>query len=199
MSVALYARVSTKDQDTDNQMMKLDAYAAARGHSVYGRYTDKVSGTRKHRPSLDRMIDDAKSGKFDRIVATKIDRLGRSIINIHEFFTQMKEFGISIDFTDQPIDTSSALGRFMINILGAVAEFERELISERTIDGLRRAVANGKKLGRKFQKMFPHEIGLAKSILKENPEISNRQLAGNFSRLSRNTSLRILKEEGVIA
>lgn len=198
MKVALYARVSTKDQDNDNQMMRLKEFAEMKGYDVFDTYEDKVSGANKSRPALDRMMKDAKARKFEKIYATKIDRLGRSLIHLTELFDDAESFGISIEMLDQPIDTSSSLGRLTRNLLGCFAEFERELISERTIDGLRRTVANGTKLGRKVKILSPYHIEKIKKILAENPNISNRQLADQIEGHSRNTVIKLARAEGLI-
>lgn len=198
MKVALYARVSTKGQTNDNQTDKLTQFAAARGYEVYSMYCDKVSGQNKNRPELDRMTKDAKFRKFELIIATKIDRIGRSIIHLCEFFDEMESYGIDIETTDQPINTSTPMGKFTRNILASVAEFERELISERTKDGLKRTVSDGTKLGRTVKTLSPYQIEKAKRIITENPTISNRALASQFEGISRNTLISILKELGVI-
>lgn len=198
MKVALYARVSTQNQTNENQMDKLIEFATAHNYEVFNQYRDKVSGKNKNRPELDRMVVDAKCQKFDRIIATKIDRLGRSMIHLTEFFDLMESYGIVIEMTNQPIDTSTLMGKLTRNILGSVAEFERELISERTKDGLNRTVADGTKLGRKVKTLSPYQIEKAKTILKENPSISNRQLASQFEGVSRDTFIVLAKAEGLI-
>lgn len=199
MKVALYARVSTLDQNTDNQTNKLQEFAEARGYEIYNLYTDKVSGANKKRPGLDRMVEDAKYRRFEKIIATKIDRLGRSVIHLHELFTEMEGYRVSIELTDQPIDTSTPMGRFTGNILGAVAELERELIKERTVDGLKRTVAEGTKLGRKEKTLSPYQIEKIKRILADDPGISYRKLAEQFEGISRTKLIELARAEGLIA
>jgi len=198
MIVALYARVSTEGQTIENQLNKLFEFSTARGYIVYDKYADVVSGKNKNRPELDRMTADAKARKFDRILAVKIDRLGRSVIHLNEFFADMESYGVGIEMTDQPIDTTSSMGKFTRNILSAVAELERELISERTKDGLKRAVADGAQLGRIEKKLSAYQIEKAKMILAENPKISQRALAEQFEGISRNTFLKLARAEGLI-
>jgi DNA invertase Pin-like site-specific DNA recombinase len=144
------------------------------------------------------MRADAKARKFDRIVAIKIDRIGRSVIHLHEFFSEIESYGVAIEITDQPIDTSSPMGRFTLTILGGVAELERELISDRTKDGLRRTVANGTKLGRKVRELSPYQIEKIKHLIAANPQISGRELASHFDGISRNTFLKLAKAQGLI-
>lgn len=198
MRVALYARVSTTGQNTDNQMMRLEEFATQRGYEVFERYTDKVSGANKNRPGLDQMVKDAKARRVGRIIATKIDRLGRSVIHLHEFFTAMECYGVVIEMTDQPIDTSTSMGRFIRNILGDVAELERELIRDRTKDGLRRTVANGTKLGRKERTLSDYQRNKIKEIVANDPGISYRKLAEQFDGISRTKLIELAKTEGLI-
>jgi len=196
--VALYARVSTRKQTNENQMEKLTAFAAARRYDVFSQYEDIVSSRNKHRPDLDRMVNDAKHGKFERVIAVKIDRLGRSITHLTQLFDQMESYGISIEMTDQPIDTSTAVGKLMLNIMGSFAEFERELISERTKDGLDRAVNEGKKLGRSEKKLSDYHKHKIKVIIEENPDISYSALSRQIEGLSRNTLVKLARQEGLI-
>lgn len=198
MAVALYARVSTDKQHTDNQVLRLTDFAAARGYNVFDTYVDVVSGANKNRPALDRMLNDAKHGRIKRIVAIKIDRLGRSVIHLHELFADMDRYDVAIEIIDQPIDTSTPMGRFVLTILGGAAELERELISDRTKDGLDRTVKNGTKLGRSVKTLSPYQRNKILDILAENPNISNRALAAHFEGISRNTLIALAKAEGLI-
>jgi len=198
MRVALYARVSTEEQNNANQMDRLVEFACSREYEIAGLYEDKASGKNKSRPELDRMVDDAKHKRFDRILATKIDRLGRSVIHLTELFEQMESYGVDIEMTDQSIDTSTSAGRFTRNILSAVAELERELISERTKAGLTRTAAAGKKLGRSRKKLTVYQKEKMRSILEKNPKISQRDLAKQFEGISRNTLIRLAQEEGLL-
>ena len=156
LKVALYARVSKSDesQNPENQLIKLRKYAEYEGHEVYEEYVDKRSGADAHRPALDKMMADARGHRFSMIVVVKIDRMARSMRNLHDTLEELERFGIKFHCVDQPeISTGTPTGKLMLNILGAVAEFERELIRQRTIDGLERAVAGGSTLGRKQKKI----------------------------------------------
>ena len=199
MKAALYARVSTYRQANENQMIRLEEFARSREYEIYDRYEDKASGADKNRPQLDRMTADAKFRKFDRIIAIKIDRLGRSVIHLHEFFSEMERYGVAIELTDQPIDTSTPMGRFTRNILGSVAELERELISDRTKDGLVRTANAGTKLGRRIRTLSPYQIEKIKTILAADPEISLRKLAGQFDGISRTKLIELARAEGLIS
>jgi len=150
LKVAIYARVSRhdKDQNPENQLIKLSEFVKSHEWSVYGEYTDIASGAQSSRPNLDRMLKDARSRRFDAILIVRIDRLGRSVRNLHNLLAELRHYGIELICTDQDIDTSSPSGKILFTILGAVSELELELIRERTKDGLARAVAQGKRLGR---------------------------------------------------
>lgn len=198
MKVGLYARVSTDKQDTDNQMIRLREIAQNRGYEVFDEYVDIASGRNAHRPNLDRMMKDAKSHRFDKILAVRLDRIARSVINLNNLMIDLDEWKVKIEFIDQPIDTSTPAGKMILTILGAMAEFERELIVERTNDGLKRAVKEGKTLGRRSTSLTPYQIDKARAILTENPNISMNQLSKQFTGISRNTLIKCLKEEGIL-
>jgi len=186
MKVALYARVSTREQETDNQMMRLIEYAQRRGYEVYGEYRDIVSGAKdKRRPEQERMLEDAKNRMFDRIIAIKLDRIGRSLINLFDILSGLETWGVKLEVVDQPIDTSTAIGRFITTVIGAAAEYERELIVERTKDGLERTKKNGTKLGRKARELSDYQRTKLRDILSKDPNISYRKLADHFEGISR--------------
>lgn len=196
--VALYARVSTDGQTTDNQMLRLREVARQRGYSVYGEYVDIASGACPRRPQLDRMMKDAKGGNIHRILAVKLDRLARSVINLTQMMQQLESWGVTVEFLDQPIDTGTASGRFTTTVLAAVAEFERELISDRTRDGQERARTQGKTIGRPSRSLSDYQREKILRIKAENPEISDAALAAQFEGISRNTLIRLAREEGLI-
>ena len=198
MIVALYARVSTDKQTNDNQLLRLREVAKAREYEVYEEYVDVASGANANRPALDRMKEDAKKHKFDKILAVKIDRIARSIINLLDVMTDLENWNIKIEFLDQPIDTSTPTGKFTLTILGALAEFERELIRDRTNQGLARAKAQGHKSGPKERKLSAYQLEKAKRILEENPDISYRKLSAQFEGISMNTLIKLLRAEGLI-
>jgi DNA invertase Pin-like site-specific DNA recombinase len=148
--VALYARVSThdKEQDPENQLIKLRDFVERRGWVVYGEFIDMRSGAQSTRPELDRMLKAAKAHWFDAIVIVRIDRLGRSVRNLHNLLAELQHSGVALICTDQDIDTSNPTGKLLFTVLGAVSELELDLIRDRTKDGLARAKAQGKRLGR---------------------------------------------------
>jgi len=145
---ALYARVSTTDQTPENQLTALRAFAAARGWRVTEFVDHGVSGAKERRPALDALLAGARARKIDVVACVKLDRLARSV---HHLVTLAKEFeslGVDLVAVDQAVDTTTPSGRLLFHVLSAIAEFERDLIRERVIAGIRRAKAQGRRLGR---------------------------------------------------
>ena len=197
MKVALYARVSTDKQTTDNQMIRLREWAERNNWEVYKEYVDVASGKNTRRPSLTEMLNDAKMRYFDCIVAVKLDRIGRSVIDLKNIMEKLEAWEVSIKMMDQEIDTTTASGRFMITMLGAVAEFEREIIQERVNDGLERARREGKTLGRPKNTLSRYQIDKAKSILEADPTISQRKFAEQFDGIGRKQLISQLTDLGI--
>lgn len=139
MKVALYARVSTEEQDASLQIDHLKQWATRCGHTIYKEYVDQaVSGTKQSRPAFDEMLTDMRLFRFDCIAVVKLDRLGRSLKHILSLFDEFNKKGVSVVCTTQPIDTSSQnpLGKVVLALLGAFAELERDMIAERTRLGM---------------------------------------------------------------
>ena len=150
MKVALYARVSRadKDQDPENQLIKLRNFAQSHEWEIYQEYVDYASGSQASRPAPDRMLSDARAHRFNAVVVVRLDRIGRSVRNLHNLLLELHRFNVDLICTDQDINTSSPTGKLIFTILGTISEFELELIRDRTKDGLVRALAQGKRLGR---------------------------------------------------
>ena len=149
--VALYARVSTQDQTVENQLYALREWAQARGHEIVGEYTDEgISGAkgRDKRPALDALMQAATRAKFDMVAATALDRLGRNMQHLVMLFSELEALRVDVFIQNMALDTSTPVGRLTFNVMGAFAEFERELTRERTRLALDRARRNGKRLGR---------------------------------------------------
>ena len=136
-----YARVSTNDQNLD---LQLDAL---RLHGCERFFSDVVSGAKASRPGLDEMLKNARED--DVIVIWKLDRLGRSLKHLVELVAELNERKIGLKSLNDPIDTTTAQGRLVFNIFASLAEFEREIIRERTNAGLAAARARGRTGGRK--------------------------------------------------
>ena len=150
MKVALYARVSRQDkgQTNENQLLKLRAFAAGRGYEVVAEYADEASGASPSRPGLEKLSKDAYGHRFDVVLVVRLDRLARSTRHLLNLLSDFHGFGVDLICSDQEIDTKSPAGRLLFTVLGAVSEIELDLIRERTKDGLERAKAQGKRLGR---------------------------------------------------
>jgi DNA invertase Pin-like site-specific DNA recombinase len=149
MRAALYARVSTSDQHPEVQLHALEAYAQTRGLEVYQAYVDKgVSGARDRRPALDRLLADARRRRFDVLAVTKLDRLARSVRHLTTLAGELEALGVDLVVLDQAIDTSTPSGKLLFHVLGSIAEFERDLIRERTRAGLEAARRRGAQIGR---------------------------------------------------
>jgi DNA invertase Pin-like site-specific DNA recombinase len=135
----------------DNQIVALSKVAAARGWQIVETFSDAgISGAkgRKDRPGLDEMLKQAQRGKFDVVMAWAIDRIGRSLVDLLNTIESLKACGVDLYLDQQAIDTTTPSGKLMLQMTGAFAEFERAMIPARIHAGLRRAVANGRKLGR---------------------------------------------------
>jgi DNA invertase Pin-like site-specific DNA recombinase len=142
MAILGYARVSTLGQNYDGQ---IDALKAAGATTIY---REKVSGARADRPQLAKLMASLKAG--DIVVVTKLDRLGRSTRELLELIDRIGKAGASFRSLGDPLwDTSSSQGRLLSTLLAAIADFERDLIRERTSEGRKRAMAAGVKFGRK--------------------------------------------------
>jgi DNA invertase Pin-like site-specific DNA recombinase len=148
--VALYARVSTlAGQDPEMQLRELREYASRRDWSISTEYIDRgVSGSKESRPALNRLMADAHARKFEILLVWKIDRWGRSLKHLVTSLADLDAYGISFVSLRDNLDLSTPSGRLMMQLLGAIAEFERALIQERVRAGLRNARAKGKRLGR---------------------------------------------------
>lgn len=134
-TIAIYVRVSTEEQNLDNQIQQLKNIALLQNYMVYDVYSDKISGTKDSRPELNRMMFDMRKGLFNAVMIYKLDRLGRSLKHLINICEEFHNKGIDLIVTSQGIDTSTASGKLLFNILGSVAEFEHGLISERTKTG----------------------------------------------------------------
>jgi putative DNA-invertase from lambdoid prophage Rac len=151
MKTVMYARVSTTDQNCDLQLREMREYATRRGLSLVGEYVDSgFSGAKASRPALDRLMAAASRRDFDCVLVWKIDRFGRSVLHLSQQLASLTSYGVRFIAISQGIDTdaSNPTSRLMMTILAGVAEFEREIIRERTLSGVRAAKANGKTLGR---------------------------------------------------
>ena len=176
-----YARVSTHDQNLDSQ---LDALQKADCEQIF---QEKITGKTKDRPELISCLKALRKG--DVLIVWKLDRLARSLKDLVEIITDLNQREIGFKSLTEAIDTTSATGRLVFHIFGALAEFEHSLIRERTIAGLDAARARGRKGGRK-PSMSENDIKKAKAMLSD-PQITKTEVAKHFgvSRVTLNSSL----------
>ena len=151
MKVAIYSRVSTNVQTTENQLLPLNEYVERMNYELVNIYQDEgISGSkgRDQRPALNEMMKDAVKGKFKKVLVFDVSRLGRSLKDLINIMTDLKNQNIDFYFYNQGIDTTSSTGQMMFNLLGVLAQWELGQISERSKAGIARARTQGKTIGR---------------------------------------------------
>ena len=178
-SIAIYTRVSTNDQTTEQQENELRKYCSLRGWENITIYSDKVSGTKSSREGLDLMMTSIRKHRHDKILCYKIDRIGRGLSHLALLIGEFKTHGVALIVPSQGISTEedNPAGALTLNILCCISEFERTLISERTKLALVHKKAQGIRLGR------PNKINqIADKIRKLRSEgISLRKIAKEVS------------------
>ena len=179
-----YARVSTSDQDA---ALQIDALAAA---GCYRIFTDKASGSLESRPELDKLLDQIRPG--DTLVVWRLDRLGRSLRNLIDQVTVLHQRDVGFKSLQETIDTTSSGGRLVFHVFGALAEFERDLIRERTNAGLAAARARGRTGGRPTL-LTKDKLTTAKRLY-EQQEMTVAKI-GEVLGVSRSTVYRSLRQE----
>lgn len=152
MRIATYHRVSTVDQNPDAARHELRAMAARMGELVL-EVEEVGSGARNDRPGLQQVMEAARRRQVDAVLVWKLDRLGRSTLDLHANAAALDAAGVRLACVTQAIDTGTPAGKLLFTVLAAVAEFERDTIRERTRLGLARAKAKGKQLGRRAVKL----------------------------------------------
>ena len=197
MTAAIYARVSTKEQNTDNQVLELKKVAEKAGWEISNTFIDHgISGSkgRKDRPALDTLLKTITRRETKRVLVWSVDRLGRSLQDLISTLNEINSSGAELYIHQQAIDTGTSSGRMLFSMLGVFAEFEREMISERVSAGLERAKANGVKLGRK--RIPP--ITERKVIELSNKGLSQRKVATRVNISQQKVSM-ILREQRQVA
>jgi len=171
-TVALYARVSTPDQSCDPQLDDLRRYAHQR-FEVVREYIDVgISGTQRQRPSLDKLMADARKKRFDAVLVWKFDRFARSLKHLIDSLEDFNALGIDFISYTEGVDTTTPSGRLLFHMVGAVAQFERDLIAERVRAGIAHARALGKRIGRP-----PASVNTAEVTALRNQGLSLRAVA----------------------
>jgi|TARA_R100000501_G_C2570227_1_gene77363 DNA invertase Pin-like site-specific DNA recombinase len=145
MKVGIYVRVSTEKQDYDNQIELCKKHCEIHEHEIYKIYKDVYTGSSTSRPEFNQLLEDMRRYKFKAIVVSKLDRIGRSLQHLLSLFNEFSIKGVDFISVTQSIDTSTSSGKLQMQILGAFAEYERNIISERTKEGLRGKVNVGKR------------------------------------------------------
>ena len=148
MRAAIYARVSTFDQEPENQLQELRRYVEARGWSAIEFVDRGVSGAKDRRPALDQMITDAKRRKFDIVVCWRLDRLGRNLRHFVTLVDELQALGVAFVSMGEGIDCTTPAGKLQLHSLAALAEFERGRIQEPVKAGMARVLASGERLSR---------------------------------------------------
>jgi DNA invertase Pin-like site-specific DNA recombinase len=195
MKIAIYVRVSRGDLHTDNQRLKLEEYAKMKGYDY--EVFEETESSRKTRPVKENLLNMLREGKFDGVLVYKLDRWARSlqelIMNIEELRSRNRQFIV----LTQPIDTTNSAGMLMLQILGAFAEFEREIIRERTLAGLDRARAWGRKLGRPrtAEKMDTQELNKIRELYTQGVSVRQIALQLKISKYTAEKGVKIIKKE----
>ena len=166
MRVGIYARVSTSNgsQTCENQLLELRRYCTARGWTVHAEYTDEMSGAKDRRPGLDRLLLDARRARLNVVVCWALDRIGRDLKHLLAVLEDLQSLNIPFVSLKEGLDLGSASGRLQLAILAALSQFERERLKERTIAGLERARAQGKRLGRPRLSPLPADLPRGLSV-----------------------------------
>lgn len=196
---AIYARVSTTNhgQDVGLQLDELRQVASQRGWTVT-EYVDKgVSGVKTSRPALDRMLADAQAGKLDVVAVWKLDRLGRSLQHVLSVLDELTGQGVGfVSLRDAGLDSTTPAGRLFTAMIGAFAAFERDLIQERVIAGVRRAQAAGKHCGRPRRATADKALVAAQGLLDQG---WSWRAVSKATGIQKDTLRRRLAEAGMLA
>jgi len=202
MKVALYARVSTddKDQNVDTQIIHLRKYADLHRHKIVAEFIDEGKSAKAIRGRTEylKMMEGVAAGRYDAVIAFKLDRFHRNLSNAIAFMNTLRAANVDLICTSENIDTSTPIGCAMMQIIAVFAELESANTAERSKIGTERAKAEGKLCHRPPQKLSNYQIEKAKEILRAEPTISYRKLAAKFEGISRTTLIAGLRNEGVL-
>lgn len=193
--VAIYARVSTGEQNLEPQLRELRDYAERRGFIVHREYVDQASGDvrrRRRAPAFDELMADARRRRFDCVLVWKYDRFARSLGALVAALQEFRDLGVDFISHTQAIDTTTPMGRLFFHVIGSFAEFERDVIVERVRAGLANARAKGKRLGRPVR----DPDAQARVVALKGEGLSLRQIAAR-ERLSPSGVRKMLKQAGV--
>ena len=165
MKVAIYTRVSTDKQTHDSQLNEMREYCRRRNWDRVTEYADVISGAKFSRQGLDKLLADVRRSRLDVIVCSKLDRLGRSLPHLAQIVGELTNHRVALVCPSQGIDTSgmNPASQLQLNILMAIAQFERSIIQERVTAGLRAAKARGVRLGR--PERLSNHVGAVRDLL----------------------------------
>jgi DNA invertase Pin-like site-specific DNA recombinase len=175
MRAATYSRVSTTEQSTAAQDEQLAAYCANRRWEQVP-FTDQLSGIAR-RPGFDALLAAVRRREVGVVVITKLDRLARSMHQLVNISEELRALGVDLVVLDQAIDTTTPMGRLLFNVLGAIAEFERELIRERVLAGMARAKVKGTRSGKAIGRPRKHDVDARTATALQREGLSARAIA----------------------
>ena len=190
---AIYARVSTSDQSCDRQVTELTAFAGRGGYDVVGIFKETASGASANRSSRNRLIDLAQARQIDAILVTELSRWGRSTQDLLDTLNRLAGWKVSVvAMSGMAFELETPHGRMMATLLAGIAQFERDLLSERVKSGLAAARARGKKLGRQIGHR-PKSDKLAPKVVQAVAEGRSYRWIARDLGISKNTVLDIVK------
>jgi DNA invertase Pin-like site-specific DNA recombinase len=186
----LYSRISTGDQHLETQLLDLRQMARERGLEIVREYSDVISGAKSKRPGLDQLMSDARRHRFDVVLVAAFDRIARNVRHFLEVLDELNHLNIQFISLRENIDTGGPLGRAMLTIIGAIAELEKSLITERVKAGMRRAKLEGRRIGR-----TPLNIDRQQVVEDRQSGLSLTKVAQRH-KISRASVCRLMREAG---
>lgn len=195
MNVAIYTRVSTSHQTVENQLIELREVCERNDWTVVEEYSEVISGTKgvDERSELERLLIDGSRRKFDKVVVWSVDRVARSMKNLIQVLSQLDDLDIDIYSFQQGIDTSTTMGSSFFHMVGIFSELENNLRSERQKIGIKRALDNGAKFGRKTI----IDDSMTSSVVQERQDgLSIRKIADKLG-LNRGVVLKICQSQQI--
>lgn len=187
---AIYVRVSTHDQEVENQLEELRRFVEARGWAAREYVDEGVSGALDQRPALDELVRDAKRRRIDVLVCWRLDRLGRSLKHLITLLDDLQALGVAFVSLAEGIDATTPAGKLQMHILGAISEFERARCAERVRAGLARVRREGRRLGRPPVQISANAVESVRGL-------SVREAARRLG-VSRSTAHRVLGQKPVL-
>ena len=191
MKAAIYTRVSTSDQTTDNQLLELRSAAERHGWTVEAEYSDIISGAKSKRPGLDALKASVGRKEVDMVMAWDVSRLGRSLQHLVNLLSEIHAKNVDLYLHQQGIDTTTPAGKAMFGMMGVFAEFEHKMIQERVRAGLARAKEKGTRSGKPIGRppVRPIKIAKIRELRKQGLSIRGIAKKTGISRTAVNTHL----------